>query len=242
MLSRLNIEKAAIEYREKCGYKDINPIRIKSLLQQLNVLTVFKSMENTFSGMSLKVDQNRFMLINSAHSIGRQHFTIFHELHHLYIEKDFEQSFCEEITENRNKTSENEADLFAANLLLPRDGLLKLIPPEQLKRDNIQLSTILAIEQYYSCSHKAMLVRLLDLNLISKQLKDKYDIDILAEAKKYGYDTTLYKPGNNNLVIGDYGVKARELFDNEIISRAHYLELMRDLGITFGDSKKINEN
>ena len=53
-----------------------------------------------------------------------------------------------------------------------------------------------------------------------------------------GYDTALYESGNKNLVIGDYGVKAKRLFDEDLISQSHYLELMMEMGFNF---EKIND-
>ena len=45
-----------------------------------------------------------------------------------------------------------------------------------------------------------------------------------------GYDLALYDKGNENLIIGDYGTMAKRLFDEELISEGHYLELMRKIG------------
>jgi Zn-dependent peptidase ImmA (M78 family) len=233
MPSNLNLEKAASEFRGKYGYNTINPIRIKSLLQQLNVLTIFRKMDETFSGMSLKIGEDKFILINSEHSLGRQHFTIFHELYHLYVQKDFEHIICEN---SIDKKEEVNANLFAANLMLPREGLLKFIPDDELKKDSITLGTILGLEQYYSCSHKAMLIRLEHLHLIGKSQKERFEVDIKSAAKQYGYNISLYEAGNDEFVIGDYGVKAKKLFDENLISKAHYLELMKDLGIDLGDN------
>jgi hypothetical protein len=62
---------------------------------------------------------------------------------------------------------------------------------------------------------------------MSKQQVEDYKYYSPKEtAKQYGYDTALYEPGNENLIIGDYGVKARELFEREIISEGEYMEAM----------------
>jgi Zn-dependent peptidase ImmA (M78 family) len=236
MPSNLNLEKAASEFRGKYGYNTVNPIRIKSLLQQLNVLAIFRKMDESFSGMSLKIGEDKFILINSEHSLGRQHFTIFHELYHLYIQKEFGHIICDDNIDKKDKKEEVNANIFAANLMLPREGLLNFIPEEELKKDSISLGTILGLEQYYSCSHTAMLIRLEDLHFIGNGQKEKFNVDIKTAAKQYGYNISLYESGNDNLVIGDYGVKAKKLFDENIISKAHYLELMKDLGIDLGDN------
>jgi Zn-dependent peptidase ImmA (M78 family) len=198
-------------------------------------------MEGAFSGMSLKIGEDKFMLINSMHSLGRQHFTIFHELYHLFVQKDFEHIICDNNLDKKEKKEEENANIFAANLMLPREGILKFIPNDELKKNKISVSTILALEQYYSCSHRAMLRRLEDLHLITEEFREKFGEDIKTLARQYGYDIALYEPGNDDLVIGDYGVKAKKLFDENVISKAHYLELMRELGIDFGDSENASE-
>ena len=62
-------------------------------------------------------------------------------------------------------------------------------------------------------------------------LKEKFSQDIIESAVKLGYPDLLYKPGNNQLIIGDYGVLANELFQNDKISESHYASLMNDIGI-----------
>ncbi len=51
-------------------------------------------------------------------------------------------------------------------------------------------------------------------------------ISVKDSARAYGYDLSLYEPGNENLVIGDFGEKARILFESGKISEGHYYELL----------------
>ena len=81
------IERQVAEFRADNGLSASEAINLKSLLLKLNVLTIFRPLSDNFSGMCLKDGSgHRFMLVNSSHSRGRQHFTIAHELYHLYIE------------------------------------------------------------------------------------------------------------------------------------------------------------
>ena len=50
-----------------------------------------------------------------------------------------------------------------------------------------------------------------------------------------GYDRSLYQSGNEGLIIGDFGAKARELYDKEKISEGHYMELLNM--INYGENK-----
>lgn len=49
--------------------------------------------------------------INSDMNLGRQRFTLAHELYHLLIEKDFKFKVCND--NDSNETSEKEANIFA---------------------------------------------------------------------------------------------------------------------------------
>ena len=230
------IEQKANEARTSWGLTLFESIRLKSLLMQLNVLAVFQPMSYEFSGMAIKIADNknfqRFMLINSNSTLGRQHFTICHELYHLFLQKDFFSMVCQTGRFNKKELEEFNADWFAAYFLLPEEGIMRLIPElEKQKKDKISLATILRIEQYFSCSRAALLVRLEDIGLISKSYREQFRSKVMSSALQHGYSLSVYKPGNHNLVIGDYGEIARRLYDNEEISESHYASLMLDIGV-----------
>ena len=225
------LDKKVLEFRKKADLDSYDPIRIKSLLGKLNVLTVYKPLSEEFSGMALKVEDSRFILVNSAHSIGKQHFTICHELYHLFVQDDFISMVCNTGRFDRSSGEEFNADRFASLLLLPEDGIKNLIPESQMKRDKIELSTILELEHYFSCSRGALLYRLKDLKLISTEGYEKFKGDVIRNAVQYGFPIDLYKSGNEGITIGDYGIYARKLFENDLISESHYISLLYDLGM-----------
>ena len=49
---------------------------------------------------------------------------------------------------------------------------------------------------------------------------------MIDSAVAYGYDKSLYVGGNEGVVIGDFGEKARRLYEDGKISEGHYLELL----------------
>ncbi|MDE6288728.1 MAG: transcriptional regulator, partial [Muribaculaceae bacterium] len=68
--------------------------------------------------------------------------------------------------------------------------------------------------------------------LISRSERDAMaSIQVKRTSREYGYDISLYEPGNEGLVIGDFGEKARRLYENDKISEGHYLELLHKIGI-----------
>lgn len=238
------LQKKANSFRERNGISGSEAIRLKSLLLKLNVLTLFRPLTESFSGMSLKINDNaRFILVNSKHSIGRQHFTIAHELYHLYIQEKFEIHQCKTgLFDTKNKEEYN-ADYFASCLLMPESGIHEMIPDVELKKKKISLQTVIKLEQYFSVSHSSMLVRLKMLDLLDTKTLEYFKTFKPTEtAQQYGYDTSLYKEGNHNIIVGDYGEKAKLLFDLEKISEGHYLELMQQIGIDITNPEHGNEN
>ncbi len=232
-MSGILINKKASQFRTMCGLSDNEPIHLKALLLRLNVLTIYRPLSENLSGMSLRInDKSRFILVNSNHTLGRQHFTLAHELYHLYIQDNFVHNSCHTgLFDSRNREEYN-ADIFASCLLMPESAINSLIPDEELPENKIKVSTLLKLEQYFSVSHSSMLHRLHALRRISKsRMQELKDMPVRATAREYGYSTALYKSGNEGVVSGDFGQKAKELFDREKISEGHYIELMQQIGI-----------
>lgn len=225
------IEIRASELRTDWGLSADEPIQIKQLLLKLDILTLFRPLDDNFSGMCLKRNNNRFILINANHPVGRQHFTIGHELFHLFVQETFDVHYCNPGSSTSSR-QEKDADFFSSILLIPEMGIKKMIPETELMNRDVSLATLLKLEQYYGVSRSAMLVRLISLKLISRDTYNQLcDIPPIRSAREYGYDTALYLPANNGVVIGNYGVKARILFEKGLISEEHYVELLSKIGV-----------
>lgn len=227
------IEIFTSDFRSKMGLSNSEPIDCKNLLLRLNILTIYRKLSESFSGMCLKREDKNFILVNSSHSRGRQHFTIGHELYHLFAQKEFSPHFCNTGSGNNNRElNEKKADLFSSILLMPELGIKKNIPPEELKTKNITVATLLRLERIFSVSHIAMLFRLKNIGVIDSDKFEYFNsLPICQLAVQYGYDTSLYEKGNDRLVIGNYGTLAKKKFDEGHISEGHYRELMSAIGI-----------
>lgn len=224
------VERQVSKFRQTVGLSDSEAVNLKSLLLKLNVLTIYRPLSEDFSGMSLKSGEKRFMLVNSNHPKCRQHFTIAHELYHLYIDPNPTPHNCG--AEGKKNDTEQSADAFAQMFLMPADGVRQMIPDIEILEGRVSLASVLRIGHYFSVSYSAVLNRLYDLKLINRDQRDAFKVyPVKKTAREYGYDITLYEPGNENLVIGDFGEKARQLFDMEKISEGHYMELLHKIGI-----------
>ncbi|MGL4412432.1 MAG: ImmA/IrrE family metallo-endopeptidase [Tannerellaceae bacterium] len=217
----------AKKFRVENGISLTEAINLKSLLRKLNILTIFRPLSDNFHGMSLRSAAGlKFILINTNNPKGRQHFTIAHELYHLFLDEDPCPHVCQQ-NETQKNVQEANADMFAAALLMPEDGLREFITTEEIKGSQLRLSTIIKMEQYFTVSRAALLFRLKNCKLITaSEYTVLQGFPVIESAKQYGYDTALYRSGNEGLVIGDFGEKARMLYEQEIISEGHYQELL----------------
>ena len=224
------IENQVSKFRQSIGVSDTEAVNLNSLLLKYNVLAIYRPLSERFCGMSLRSGDKRFMLINSNNPIGRQHFTIAHELYHLFIEDNPQPHIC--WLNGTKDDSEKYADYFAQIFLMPSNGVRQLIPDDELLNGTISVATVLKIEHYFSVSHQAAVNRLSDLKFLSRDQRIYLlSLSVQKTAREFGYNTSLYVSGNEGLVIGDFGEKAKNLFDAEKISTGHYIELMNKIGI-----------
>ncbi len=231
-LSKLEIKALALRLRHDLGLTEYEPIHVKSILRKANILTSYQPMSEHAYGLSLRANDMMFILVNSNSTRGRQHYTIAHELFHLYFDPELKPHLCSEET----AVEEANANRFASAFLMPEGGLIAMIPQKEIQQKNLSIATLLRLGQYFSVSHQTLLIRLSELDLLTpKQLETYKALPIKETARLYGYDTSLYESGNENLVIGDFGEKNRLLYDAGKISEGHYLELLNS--ITNGKSE-----
>jgi len=216
-------DSLAAKFRSDLGLSLAEPINAKTLIRKLGVTLVYRPLSENSFGISCMSGRKLFMLVNSNSTRGRQHFTIAHELYHLYFDENPMPHMCG----NGADGVEKNANRFASSLLLPREGVLSMVGKEEIVDHKISLATVLKLEQYFSVSRITLLIRLKDIGLITQaQLETLKAVGMKESAREYGYDMSLYESGNEGLVIGDFGEKARSLFEQGKISEGHYEELM----------------
>lgn len=227
------IVQLATKMRMEAGLNMTEPIHTKTLLRKLGIMVMYRPLSDRACGLSMRSADGamKFMLINSNNSRGRQHFTICHELFHLYFDENPKPHVCGAPGMEKDP-SEINANTFASTLLLPHEGVLSCIPNEEITTRSISMATMLRLEQLFGVSHQSLSYCLRSMKLLTDEELQAHlqeSMQIKEIAASYGYDTALYSEGNKNLTIGDFGEKARRLFDMERISEGHYMELLNKL-------------
>lgn len=221
-------ESLAGKFRSQAGLNLSEPVNVKMIMRKLNITLVYRPLSEKSYGISCKSATGKmFMLINCQSTRGRQHFTIAHELYHLFFDERPVPHMC---YGGLATGEEKNANRFASALLMPKGGMLSSISSGEITSHNVSIATVLRMEQLFGVSRSTLLIRLKDLNLITQARYEKLcAFPVKETAREYGYDLSLYEAGNAGVVISDFGEKARLLFETGKISEGHYHELLNML-------------
>lgn len=237
------INELASQRRRRWNINENDAIDIFSLaLNKLDNLTIaFIKMNNELSGACYCTEGQKIIFINSAHSKGRQAFTLAHEIYHLEEEKT-NFSICS--VKNNDDEVEKTADLYASCLLMSHSALETFKLNNDI--DKWTLDNVIKTEQYFQLSHHAMLWRIRNLDYINFDTYIIFKDSVKYNASIRGYDLRLYEPFSDkeNLVIGNYINLTEKAFKDDLISIGKKEELLldayrEDIVYAFDDDEEI---
>jgi len=118
---------------------NINELKVpvKSLARATGCVLKTVPLDDDLSGMAFLRDGTKVIAVNSAHHSNRQRFTVAHELahHHLHLPLLEQGVHVDKVIFRRDQIStkgvepyEVEANAFAAELLMPKATIRKIIP------------------------------------------------------------------------------------------------------------------
>ncbi len=131
------------------------PIPLEQIVEKLGLKIVEFDFHDDISGV-LKPEHN-VIGVNKKHHPVRRRFSVAHELGHFLLGHRIDQEIIDDDFD-KPLPPEQEANAFAAALLMPADFVKKSVSKSGLDLD--ELSKI------YEVSKQAMTIRLLALNLI----------------------------------------------------------------------------
>lgn len=248
MIDKMALSNKASSVRKKLGEDNTSPIDIFALIYVLENVTLVKyPLGKKISGACLKNNTSTVIAVNSGMSIGRQRFSLAHELYHLYFDEDMITTICPSKIGGGNQT-EKYADQFASYLLMPPAALYEKIQEIKIVENRkLMIKDVIKLEQYFGVSRQAMLFRLQEEGELSQSGAADMQKDVIISAAKLGYDTSLYKPTPENENKGTYGhyiKQAENLLQSDIISTGKYEEWLLDAfrdDIVYGDEMKGGE-
>lgn len=145
------------------------PVNVYQVASNLGITVSFENFPNDFymklKGFCYKDEETSLIGINKSHPTVLQRFTLGHEIHHYLYDFSANRYLCG--PENESIALEWNAEKFAAELLMPRGYVQKLISIPL----NIRYLTITLVAQHFGVSYEAAAIRLAKFGLISN-LKD----------------------------------------------------------------------
>ena len=115
-MKKLTIHEAEVlasKFRFDNGLSQSGPINTKTLLRKLEITAMYRPLSDASYGISCRSNT------------GRQHFTIAHELYHLFYDEALTPHMCQGTVSG----TERNANMFDSALLLPREGVLQMVSP-----------------------------------------------------------------------------------------------------------------
>ncbi|MDD4402880.1 MAG: ImmA/IrrE family metallo-endopeptidase [Desulfitobacteriaceae bacterium] len=229
-MDKMDLWKKALSLRKELGENATSPIDIFALAYTIERLSiVYYPMGNNLSGVCIKGVGNNVIAINSSMTLGRQHFSMAHELYHLYFDDNEQTTVCAK-TIGTGSEKEKQADQFASYLLMPPDALSDMI--KRLKKSDsgkLSIHDVVRLEQYFRVSRQAILYRLVGENELRLQEADAMRQNVILSAVSLGYDDTLYKPTPEDKqykTFGYYIQQAEKALGQGLISNGKYDELL----------------
>ena len=133
---KIRLDNLAFMFRQEQGVKVTEPVSVHQMLRNKNIIACFQPLSQGFEGMAIKLvnqakKEKLFMLINTGSNYSRQRFTACHELYHLLYQDNFTVSYDTDYDGEGKEIEEQAADYFARCLLLPKEGVVALVPESE---------------------------------------------------------------------------------------------------------------
>lgn len=224
-LLRLEIKELAEEVRIRFAKKGISDIF--DILSDIAFL-IRKPLD--IEGLSgfITYFENRFIVyLNSSFTLGHERYTAAHELYHIMYNEDILKKEKVFLDKEKHKEEDMRADVFAAEFLMPEDHVKEVFYKTiNLDKGSLQPKHVVQLHNYFKVSYKAMLKRLVQLDLCSsKRYIGLVEISSLENKNKLqsitreeGFNIDLIIPSKTNYVPREYIVYIKANYENGKIS------------------------
>ncbi|MDQ3076915.1 MAG: ImmA/IrrE family metallo-endopeptidase [bacterium] len=158
-VDKTNIIAKAVALGKETGYVDV--VRVAN---DLNIAVLAAPFEDSFNAQISFTPENGYeLLVNENHPIGRQRFSIAHELGH-FILHNTEIVELGKLNRDGDSIMEEEADALAAEILMPKELIEDYIRNENEDTEVISKSLIEKIADKFKVSRVVAIIRLRELD------------------------------------------------------------------------------
>jgi Zn-dependent peptidase ImmA (M78 family) len=223
--------RAAVE-RSRLGLGSEPIVDIRALVEQQGAMVYSTPIPGgSLSGCFALIDGDAWIMVNSAHSVGRQRFTVAHEYCHSLVHRDLAFVVCT----SEKPPHEKYADAFAAAFLMPTDSVGAFFASDF--RKGITAERVIDYCYAFGVSYQAAVFRLHNLAILSAPRRDALLEEApLRVATAMGYDV---RDATSPFFRSDercgwsldslpraYRSAALRAYDEELISESKLAELL----------------
>jgi Zn-dependent peptidase ImmA (M78 family) len=164
-------EKRAAEVLEKAGVSEV-PVPVEQIARELGVQITYEPFDGDISGMLYRDGDTAVIGVNSSHAPTRQRFTVAHEVGHLLMHEG-KPVFIDRFVrvnwrDGESNKEEAQANSFAAELLMPRTFVVKVIRRTLARDRYIKPQELVAdLAKKFEVSAEAMQYRLINLGILN---------------------------------------------------------------------------
>ncbi|HEX5929634.1 MAG TPA: XRE family transcriptional regulator [Solirubrobacterales bacterium] len=165
-----------------CLDDDPMPNNFESLIEDLSGLSIaLEPLSEQVAGLYACVDETAIALVDSSVPLGRQRFTVAHELCHFLLRDTDRLIVDERLTGKSN--AERRANAFAAHFLMPAKSVRRYLREREPDEE-----VIIELVHTFGVSLQALLWHLFNLDLLSRsRMRRIQDIGLKSLSIRYGY-------------------------------------------------------
>ena len=237
--SELKVSVLAAEARDRLGFSQTEPI--ENIFKTLSVegvwLVRYPFQMQSISALYTRCREQPIIAIDSSYTLGHQTFSAAHEIYHWLHDGDRLYSVCSpgETETGNTRSGEHTADRFASEFLMPEQGIKRRLARRLGDNQDIEVTDVFFLQQFYRVSFEAMLRRLRDLDILNamryRTFREAVSGNIKTLARQLGYPLDLYIADMAIEYPPDFIEMATKLYETGRISWMRLCELMAWVGI-----------
>lgn len=151
------------------------PVLVSKIAKAKGARIFVDALEGDLSGFLYRDRDQAVIGVNTSHSPARQNFTIAHELGHLllhdqeqlHVDREFRVRLRSDVSSQGTDEAEQEANFFAASLLMPREFIERDLENEEYV-DLLDDDFLNGLARKYGVSAQALAIRLKTLGYMQQ--------------------------------------------------------------------------
>jgi Zn-dependent peptidase ImmA (M78 family)/transcriptional regulator with XRE-family HTH domain len=178
--------EAAMKLRASLGL-GFGPLKdLAAVLENHGVKIVNRPMRKDSKAWGFSITSKTFgncIFINARSAMGRQNFTLSHELGHLVLDHHHTATIYsaaqspETLDDGKQALIETRANVFAAEFLAPELGVKEVLSKlgiDETSKERLTPHVVHYIAEHFGMSYESMLWRLINIKMISKQEREDF--------------------------------------------------------------------